>query len=60
MGKTSFILTKDSELAAQLRAANFTFIRKDSEGFDVFLNDGTYAFEESNRKKAIFTNMFDA
>ena len=53
---SNFIKTKDDKLAAELKAANFSYLEKDTEGFHVFVNDGKYAFEKS-ASKPIFTNV---
>ena len=57
MSKYNFIKTDNDELAAQLRAANFSYLGKDTSNLYVFVNDGTYDFSESINNKLIYTNL---
>ncbi len=54
----NFIKTQDDDVAAVLKAANFSYVNKDSNGFYIFLNDRKFEFAESDRKKMFFTNVF--
>ena len=53
----NFIKTHDDNVAAQLRAAHFTYLNKDMDGMHVFINDGTYEFDETDHKKLVYTNI---
>ncbi len=55
--KMNFIKTHDDNVAAQLRAAHFTYLDKDDSGMHVFINDGVYCFDESDKKKIAYTNV---
>lgn len=55
----NFIKTSDDNVAAQLRAAHFSYLGKDITGMHVFVNDGKYEFAESDMKKIVHTNVLN-
>lgn len=53
----NFILTNDSELVAQLKAANFSFLGQGADGMYVFVNDGDLTKAHFAKEKLAFTNV---
>ncbi len=54
---SNFIKTQDNNAAAQLRAAHFSYINKDADGFHIFLNDGKFNFSACDKTKITFTDI---
>ncbi len=55
--KMNFIKTSNDNVAAQLRAAHFSYLEKDANGFHVFINDGKFDFSQCDQTKLTFTNV---
>ena len=55
----NFIKTPDDNVAAQLRAAHFSYIGESADNMYIFVNDGVFDFAQIDKTKLAFTNVFN-